>query len=86
MVQVLDLLAGNLEQPVSHMIGTICQSPHNTGGHLGHASEIYILDGYIGWLCMYYGEPGKNLSQQTALLPNSPPNWEFCLVWHLSSP
>ena len=77
MVQVLDLPAGNLEQPVSHMIGTICQSPPKTDRHLGHASEIYILDGYIGWLCMYYGEPDKNLNRQTALLQNSPPNREF---------
>ena len=77
MVQVLDLPAGNLEQPVSRMIGKICQSPHNTDFHLGHASEIYILDRYISWLCMYYVGPGKNLNWQTALLWNSPPNWEF---------
>ena len=77
MVQVLDLPAGNLEQSVSRMIGTICQSPHNTDCHLGHASEIYILDGYISWLRMYDGEPGKNLNRQTALLWNSPPNREF---------
>ena len=77
MVQVLDLLAGNLEQPVSRMIGTICQSPCNTDHRLGHASEIYILGGYISWILMNYGEPGKNLNRQTALLWNCPPNQEF---------
>ena len=77
MVQVLDLPAGNLEQPVSHMSGTFCRSPCNTDHCLGHLSEIYILDGYIGWLHMYYGEPGRSPSWQTALLPNSHPNQEF---------
>ena len=77
MVQVLDLLAGNLEQPVSHMSSMICRFPCNTDCHLGHASEIYILDGYIGWLHTCYGGPGRNLNWQTALLGNSPPNQKF---------
>ena len=76
MVQVLDLPAGNLEQPVSHMSSMICLSPHNTDHHLGCAGEIYIADGYIGWLCMYYGEPGRSLDWRTALLQNSLPNQE----------
>ena len=75
MVQVLDLPAGNPEQPVTRMSSTICLSPHSTGHHLGHTSGIYIVDGYIGWLCMY--EPGRRPNWQTALLGNSPPNWEF---------
>ena len=74
---MLDLLAGNLEQPVFHVSSTIYQFPHNTDCHLGHASEIYILDGYIGWLCMYNAEPGRNPSRKTALFQNSPPNREF---------
>ena len=77
MVQVLDLLASNPEQPVSRMGSTICLSPCSTDHHLEHASGIYILDGYIGWLCMYYGEPGRSLDRQTALLWNSPPNGEW---------
>ena len=77
MVQVLDLPAGNLEQPVSRMSSMICRSPHNTDHHLGHASEIYIIDGYIGWLHTCYDKPGRNLNWQTALLGNSPPNQEF---------
>ena len=79
MVQVLDLLAGNLEQPVSHVSSTFCLSLHNTACHLGHASGIYILDGYIGWLCTCYSAPGTSPNRQTALLQNSPPNWEFRL-------
>ena len=57
------LLAGNLEQPVSHMSSTICLSPHNTFHHLGHAGVIYTVDTYIGWLHMYYGEPSRSLGQ-----------------------
>ena len=79
MVQVLDLLAGNPEQLVTRMSSTICLSLCSTDHHLGHASGIYIVDGYIGWLHMYYGEPCRNLDWQTALLWNSLPNWEFWL-------
>ena len=77
MVQVPDLPAGNLEQPLTH--SKICLSLCSTNHHLGHAGGIYIVDGYIGWLCMYYGEPGRSLDRQTALLWNSLPNWEFWL-------
>ena len=66
MVQVLDLPAGNPEQPVSRMSSMICLSPHNTDHHLGHTGVIYTVDGYIGWLHMYYG--GRSLDQQTVLL------------------
>ena len=76
MVQVLDLPAGNLEQLVSHASSMLSQPPHNTDHHLGCASGIYILDRYIGWLCMCYGVLGMSLNQQTAL-QNSPPNQEF---------
>ena len=79
MVQVLDLLAGNLEQPVCRMSHTICLSQHNTDHRLECAGVIYIVDRYIGWLCTYYGEPGRSLDQRTALLRNSLPNWEFWL-------
>ena len=77
MVQVLDLPAGNLEQPVCCMSHTICLFLHNTDHHLGLAGVIYIVEGYIGWLQMYYAEPGRSLDQQTALLRNSLPNQEF---------
>ena len=86
MVQVLDLLAGNLEQPVSHVSSMFCQSPCNTDHHLGHEGRIYNLDGYIGWLHMYYGVLGMSLSRQTALVQNSPPNQEFRLFQNYVRP
>ena len=49
MVQALDLSAGNLEQPVSHMSHTICLFPHNMFHHLGHAGVISPVDEYISW-------------------------------------
>ena len=86
MVQVLDLPAGNLEQLVSHVSSMFSQSLRNTDCHLGHAGRIYNLDGYIGWLHMYYGALGMSLSQQTALLQNSPPNQEFQLFQNFVMP
>ena len=65
-----------------HMSSTICLSLHNTYHRLGHAGVIYIVDGYIGWLRTYYGEPGRSLDLRTALLWNSLPNWEFQLCWN----
>ena len=79
MVQALDLLAGNLEQPVSHMSRTICLFLHNTCHHLGHAGVIYTVDKCICWPHMYYGEPDRSLDLRTVLLPNSLPDQEFWL-------
>ena len=79
MVQVLDLPASNLEQPVSHMSSTICLSPQNIFHRREHAGVIYIVVGYIGWLHMYYGEPGRSLNWQTVLLQNSLTNQQFWL-------
>ena len=79
MFRVLDLLAGNLEQPVCCMSHTICPSPHNTFHHLGHAGVIYTVDGYIDWPHMYYGEPDRSLDQCTVLPWNSLPDQEFWL-------
>ena len=79
MVQVLDLPAGNLEQPVSRMSPTICLFPHNTFHCLGHAGVIFTVDECIGWPDMYYGEPDRSLDLCTVLLPNSLPDWEFWL-------
>ena len=81
MVQVLDLPAGNLEQPVSHMSHTICLFPHNRFCHLGHAGVIYTVDECIGWPHMYYGEPDRSLDLHTVLLLNSFPDQEFLLCW-----
>ena len=77
MVQLLDLPAGNLEQLVSCANNKLYRSPHSTDRHLGCAIGICILDRYIGWLCMCCGVPGTSPNWQTALLQNSPPNWEF---------
>ena len=46
MVQVLDLLASNLEQPVSIANKTFGQPQHSTDHHLRHVIWINILGGY----------------------------------------
>ena len=79
MVQVLDLPAGNLEQPVCCMSHTICLFSHDTFHCLGHADVIYTVDGYIDWPHTYYGEPYRSLDGHTVLLQNSLPNWGFRL-------
>ena len=76
---MLDLLAGNLEQPVSCISHTICLFPHNTFHHLGHAGVIYTVNEYIGWPHMYYGEPDRSPDLRTVLLQNSLPDGEFWL-------
>ena len=90
MVQLIDLPAGNLEQPVSFVNKTFGQPQHSTDHHLRHVIWINILGEYVGWPHMCCGVLSMSPNQQTALLPNSPldlesqnyqkyigPEWEF---------
>ena len=71
MVQVLGLLAGNLEQPVSHMSSMLCQLPRNTSHRLKQVVMIGSLGEYVVpklGICpiLRLGKP--NL--ESAMLPN----------------
>ena len=47
MVQVLDLPASNLEQPVSRMSSMLCQLPRSTSHHLKRVVMIGNLGEYV---------------------------------------
>ena len=80
MVQVLDLLAGSPEQPVSHTCSMLCQLPCSTSHHLKRVVMISNLGEYIDLPQMYCDVLSRYLDPGSVLLLNFLPAVVFRLV------